>query len=30
MSSEFFGSDWGIWGILVVWGAGAWLLIVDD
>jgi len=22
MSNDFFGSDWGIWGILVVWGAG--------
>jgi len=22
MSNDFFGSDWGILGILVVWGAG--------
>jgi len=22
MSSEFFGSDWRIWWILVVWGTG--------
>jgi len=22
MSNDFFGSDWGIWGILVVGGAG--------